>query len=149
MAKSKTRGGKKLDAFLRQGKTADGVESVEIGFYPEDKYEDGTPVTNVAAANEFGTGNIPERPAFRQAIPQMKAPILAVLKAEVNPRTMVVDRRIAERVGQEGQRTLRQSYIRLRHPANAPSTIAAKQGDNPLAGDEGVLVDAATYKVKE
>ena len=147
MAKSNTRGGKKLDAFLRQAKTADGVESVEIGFFSEDKYTDGTPVTTVAAVNEFGSGNIPERPAFRQAIPQIKTTALSVLKANVNPKTMVVDRGVAEQVGRAGQDTLRRSYTRLRRPENAPSTLAAKQGNNPLI-DEGTLVDAATFKVQ-
>ena len=82
MAKSRTKGGKKLDEFLRRAKTADGVDTVEIGFFSDAKYPDGTPVTNVAAWNEFGTENkdgserIPERPFFRQAIPKMKTPIL-------------------------------------------------------------------------
>ena len=147
MAKSRTKGGKRLDEFLRKAKTANGVESVEIGFYSEDKYPDtGTPVTNVAAANEFGSGNIPERPAFRQAIPQIKTTALSVLKANVNPRTMVVDRGVAEQVGRAGQDTLRRSYTRLRRPENAPATIAAKQGDNPLL-DEGTLIDSATWRV--
>ena len=68
MARSRTKGGKKLDEFLRRAKTADGVDTVEIGFFSDAKYPDGTPVTNVAAYNEFGTngkdgaGAIPERP---------------------------------------------------------------------------------------
>ena len=148
MAKSRTKGGRKLDAFLRNAKAADGVESVEVGFYSDSKYPDGSPVTNVAAINEFGSKHAPERPAFRQAIPEMKGPALAVLKANVNPRTMVVDRRTAEQVGRAGQRVLRQSYVSLKNPANAESTIAAKRGDNPLVGNEGVLIDAATWRVQ-
>ena len=106
MAKSHERKAvRNLDEFLRRAKTADGVNAVEIGFFSDAKYPDGTPVTNVAAYNEFGTENkdgserIPERPFFRQAIPKMKTPVLAVLVADVNPRTMVVDRRTAERCG--------------------------------------------------
>ena len=51
---TRTRGGKKLDAFLRKAKTAKGVNAVEIGFYSTAKYADGTAVTNVALWNEFG-----------------------------------------------------------------------------------------------
>ena len=39
---TRTRGGKKLDAFLRKAKTAKGVNAVEIGFYSTAKYPDGT-----------------------------------------------------------------------------------------------------------
>ena len=84
-AKSTTRGGKKLQEFIRKAKTADGVKYVEIGFYSTARYPDGTPVTNVAAWNEFGTdgkngvGAIPERPFFRLSIIKMQAPILQLL----------------------------------------------------------------------
>ena len=78
---------------------------VEVGFYSTAKYKDGTPLTNVALWQEFGTngtngvGKIPERPFFRIAIRKMEAPALALLKADVDPKTMVVTRRIAEKLG--------------------------------------------------
>lgn len=148
MAKSKTRGGKKLDAFLRNAKTAQGVESVEIGFFSGDKYPDGTPVITVAAVQEFGSGDrIPERPAFRQGVPRIKTTALAVLIADVDPKTMVVTRRTAERVGQAGQGVLRDSYQRLKNPENAPSTIERKGSANPLI-DEDTLIDSVDYRVK-
>ena len=152
MAKSRTKGGKKLDEFLRRAKTADGVNAVEIGFFSDAKYPDGTPVTNVAAWNEFGTENkdgserIPERPFFRQAIPKMKTPVLAVLVADVNPRTMVVDRRTAERCGVVGHGVLQRQIVLLKEPPNAPATIKAKGSSNPLL-DTGVLLGSATYRV--
>ena len=120
-AKSTTRGGKKLQEFIRRAKTADGVKSVEIGFYSTARYPDGTPVTNVALWNEFGFESkyfpvqtsdgtwiflrratpkqIPERPFFRQSIAKFPGPVLAILKAGVDPRTMVIDRQTAEEVG--------------------------------------------------
>ena len=153
MAKSRTKGGKKLDEFLRRAKTADGVDAVEIGFFSDAKYPDGTPVTNVAAWNEFGTERTrmvverhPRTPFFRQAIPKMKTPVLAVLVADVNPRTMVVDRRTAERCGVVGQGVLQRQIVLLKEPPNAPSTIKAKGSSNPLL-DTGVLLGSATYRV--
>ena len=91
-------------------------------------------VTNVAAYNEFGTENkdgserIPERPYFRQAIPKMKAPVLAVLVADVDPKTMVVDRRTAERCGVVGQGVLQRQIVLLRktRPMRRPSIAACK-----------------------
>ena len=152
MAKSRTKGGRRLDEFLRRAKTADGVNAVEIGFFSDAKYPDGTPVTNVAAYNEFGTENkdgsvhIPERPFFRQAIPKMKTPILNVLVADVNPRTMVVDRRTAERCGVVGQGVLQRQIVLLKEPPNSAATIALKKSSNPLV-DTGVLLGSATYRV--
>ena len=51
---TRTKGGKKLDAFLRKAKGAKGVGSLEIGFYSTAKYPDGTSVTNVAFWMEYG-----------------------------------------------------------------------------------------------
>ena len=152
MAKSRIRGGKRLDAFLRQAKAAQGVSAVAVGFFPGDNNEDGIPATLIAGLNEFGTdgrdgaGAIPERPAFRSAIRPIGTAALTVLRSEVNPRTMVVDRRTADLVGEVGQRTLRRSYVSLRNPANAPSTLALKSGDNPLI-DSGFLESAITWRV--
>ena len=125
MAKTRIKGGKKLDAFLRKAKGAKGVKEVEVGFYSTAKYPDGTPVTNVAAWNEFGvpSNNTPERPFFRQAIPRMEAPALALLKAEVDPKTMVVDRRTAGRLGDIGRTEIQKSIVNLRTPKNADVTI--------------------------
>ena len=135
------RGGKKLAQFLREAKRAKNVRGVEAGFYSSAKYPDGTPVTNVAAWNEFGsrsvtkpiiTGpgkavfvrrdtpkNIPERPFFRQAIKRMPEPLLETLKENVDPKKMVVDRHVAGLLGKVMRREIQDSIRRLRKPANA------------------------------
>ena len=76
----------------------------------------------------------------------MKTPVLAVLVADVNPRTMVVDRRTAERCGVVGQGVLQRQIVLLKEPPNAPATIALKGSSNPLL-DTGVLLGSATYRV--
>ena len=53
-AKSTTRGGKKLQEFIRKAKTADGVRDVEVGFYSTAQISRRNAVTNVALWNEFG-----------------------------------------------------------------------------------------------
>ena len=131
---SKVTGGRKLNTFFRRAKSAQAgsVRAVEVGFYSTAKYPDGTPVTNVAAWNEFGTSRIPERPFFRQAIQGAKAEITPILVENVDPRTMSVDRRTAGLVGQAMQGRIQRSITTLRRPANAPSTIKAKGSSNPL-----------------
>ena len=149
---TRTRGGKKLDAFLRKAKTAKGVNAVEIGFYSTAKYPDGTAVTNVAFYNEFGTdgkdgvGAIPERPFMRQSIAKFPDQILPVLKADVDPRTMVVTRRTASKVGLVGQGIIQRQIVLLREPPNAESTIENKKSSNPLV-DTAFMKSAVTWLI--
>ena len=168
MATTRIKGGKKLDAFLRNAKGARGVGEVEVGFYSTAKYKDGTPLTNVALWQEFGTngtngvGKIPERPFFRIAIRKMEAPALALLKADVDPKTMVVTRRIAEKLGFIGQKEIRRSIVNLKTPPNADITIhggvfrngygkvvvvKGKGSSNPLL-DTGFMHQHVTWVVK-
>ena len=146
---TRVRGGRKLDRFLRRAKAAQGrgVRAVEVGFYSTAKYPDGTPVTNVAAWNEFGTSRIPERPFFRQAIQGADKDLLPILVENVDPRTMSVDRRTAGLVGQAMQGRIQRSITTLRRPANAPSTLEKKKPKtNPLI-DTGFMRQSVTYKV--
>ena len=60
----KIHGGEKLKEFLRRAKAAQAfnVRKLEIGFWDTARYPDGTPVTNVAAWNEWGTKKGPNTP---------------------------------------------------------------------------------------
>ena len=167
-AKSTTRGGKKLQEFIRRAKTADGVRDVEVGFYSTAKYPDGTAVTNVALWNEFGyeskyfpvqtTGGewifikrqqpkqIPERPFFRQSIAKFPGPVLAILKAGVDPRTMVIDLHTAEEVGLKCQSIIQRQIVLLKEPANAQSTIDIKKSSNPLV-NLGFMRQSVTWRI--
>lgn len=153
MARKYVKGGRKLDAFIRNAKAARGVKGVEVGFFSTSKYPDGTPVTNVAAFNEFGTetagGGVrtPERPFFRQAIEQGKRQLPAVLRKSVNPRTMAVTKKVAGRLGLAMQGIIQESITDLTEPPNAPSTIRAKRSSNPLI-DTGFMRSQVTYRVE-
>ena len=130
MATGRIRGGKKLDAFLKKAKAAKGVKAVEVGFYATDRYPDGKPVTEVAAFNEFGTKDQPERPFMRIAISKMDGRVLSILKREINPRTMVVTRSTAGNVGEAAKDEIQQSVLRLD------------------VKDTGFLHDHARYEIK-
>ena len=158
MATVRIKGGKKLNQFLRKAKAAKGVQEIEVGFYSTAKYsethagknggrrQEPLPVTNVAAFNEFGTKNIPERPFFRQAIQTMQDPLLDILKENVDPRTMVVDRNTAGKLGIEAQAQIQESIVRLDRPPNSPATIKLKGSSNPLI-DTGFLKNSVVWKV--
>ena len=151
MAKAKVTvkrtGGRKLERFLREAGRG-GVSGVKVGFFSTARYEDGTPVAAVAAWNEFGTKNIPERPFFRQAIAQMEDGIANIIKAGIKAETMVVDHRLADQVGAYAQGQIQESITALREPPNSPSTIRAKQSSNPLV-DTGFMRDSVTWQVEQ
>ena len=60
-------GGKALERLNLAIKQLEGA-TAQVGFFPESRYPSGTPVAQVAAYQELGTGKIPPRPYFRTAI---------------------------------------------------------------------------------
>ena len=155
--KVQQRGGKKLQRLLREAGKG-GVSGVKVGFFSTAKYQDGTPVAAVAAWNEFGTKNIPERPFFRNALAEMEDGIANIIKAGIDPRRMVVDDRLAGRVGEYVAGQVQESITALKDPPNAPETIARKRkklggkkgvggGENPLI-DTGFMHDSVTWQVE-
>lgn len=139
-------GGKRLAAFLRQARKRS-VRGVDVGFFADAVYDDGTPVTNVAAWHQFGTRHIPQRPFFTQAIAGTAArnELLEVLKANIGP-DLVVTPAIARRMGLALQRRVQSSITTLRDPALAASTVLAKGSSNPLV-DTGFLRASVSYKL--
>ena len=155
--KVQQRGGKKLQRLLREAGKG-GVSGVKVGFFSTAKYEDGTPVAAVAAWNEFGTKNIPERPFFRNALAGMEDGIANIIKAGIDPKKMVVDEQLADRVGLYAAGQVQESIVALNDPPNSPATIAQKRkklggkkgvggGENPLI-DTGFMRDSVTWEVE-
>lgn len=145
--KVRFKGGKKLDALLKNAFKGH-IKAVETGFFDNAKYEDGTPVAGVAAAHEFGDGNLPERPFFRQANGKVKDKLLNVLKSGIEPETMAVDPMLAERIGAMHAGEVQRSITELTAPALASQTIAKKGSSNPLV-DAGFMRASVTHKVKK
>lgn len=115
------------------------------------RYPDGTPVAAVAAWNEFGTErqgqpHVPERPFFRNAIRAGAPKVVDVVKENLDPKTLVFDRRVAGKVGQVLVGEIRREITNLRVPENAPATVTRKGSSNPLI-DTGQMRSSATYRV--
>lgn len=154
MAKPVIRGGKNLAAYLKKAKNAKSIKKIEVGFFEDAKYPDGTQVAAVAAWNEFGTErngqqHVPERPFMRNAIAGSENDLLDVLHENVDPENMVVDERTAGKLGLTLSDAISRSIETLRDPPNAPSTIARKKKDksaNPLV-DTGVMKNSVNFKV--
>ena len=154
----KRTGGKKLQRLLREAGKG-GVSGVKVGFFSTAKYEDGTPVAAVAAWNEFGTKTIPERPFFRRALAEVEDGVTNIIKAGIDTKKMVVDDRLAGRVGEYVAGQVQESITALKDPPNAPETVARKRkklhgkkgvggGENPLI-DTGFMHDSVTWQVEQ
>ena len=154
----KRTGGKKLQRLLREAGKG-GVSGVKVGFFSTARYEDGTPVAAVAAWNEFGTKTIPERPFFRNALAEMEDGIANIIKAGIDTKKMVVDDRLAGRVGEYVAGQVQESITALKDPPNAPETVARKRkklhgkkgvggGEDPLI-DTGFMHDSVTWQVEQ
>ena len=91
--------GKKALQIIRSAKKAQGVKMIQVGFYATATYDDGTPVTSVAAWNEFGTRKMKERPYFRTANRTVRKKLAREMYGRVNPLTMAVDKPLANDLG--------------------------------------------------
>ena len=129
-----TVGGEKLRKFLEEAKQAQAtsVRRIAVGFFETAKYPDGTPVASVAAWNEFGTEHAdgrtmsPERPFFRNALPEIRSVARAIVVTKVSPKTLRITKRTANQLGAKAAAIIQQSIVELRQPPNAPLTQIAK-----------------------
>ena len=147
-------GGHILQATIRKALAARGVADVEVGFFKDSRYPDGTPVAAVAAWNEFGTegggwgGPIPERPYFRGALSNVRPALSRHIADRVDTKKMVVDDNLAEELGAMVTGAVQKEIVELREPANAPATLALKAPKtNPLI-DTGTMRTSVTWKVR-
>lgn len=162
MARGRVTGGAKLRRFITNAKRAQAhaVRGVEVGFFASARYPDGTPVTNVAAFMNFGTKAskqhraIPARPFFDNAIPEIRRVVHGVLRKGLNPRTMVVDRTLAGRIGEAAKGQVQLQITILRQPKLSPVTIERRRkrlvrpvkSTNPLV-DTNVLRRSVNWRI--
>ena len=112
--KAKTTGGRKLKEYLRKARTAQArSKQVDVGFFSESRYPTGEklPVALVAGWLEFGTESRPEVPFFRNAIADAPRDILPILRAGIDPKTMVLDERTAGLVGDAVKARMKQNIV--------------------------------------
>ena len=144
-AKITQRGGKKLDAYLKNAGKG-GVQEVLVGV--RGRYPDGTHIAEVAAIQEFGTQDIPSRPALRSAIEDADDELRQVMRQGLDPRKMIVDTELAQRMGNQLRQEIRRKIENWTQPPNAPGTVEQKGKNDPLV-DTGRLRDSVQVEVGE
>ena len=127
MATVRITGGDKLAARLQEiAQRLSTGATVEVGYFPDAMYPDGTYVAFVAALSNFGTGKAPPRPFFSNAVvkhsPEWPEQIAKLLKAN--------DMNAAQSLGQMGAviaDEITQSIFDFDSVPNSPVTDLLKQ----------------------
>ena len=98
-------------------------------------------VANVAAFQEYGTHQIPARPAFRNAVSDLRGREGDAARAYKRGGLAALGELLVQLI----RRRIESSPSWAR--ANRPSTIRKKKGDHPLI-ETGQLLRSITYRVK-
>ncbi len=140
----KFEGGGNFKAMMETAQIDADAKGYDVGFYATSKYQDGTAVTNVAADNEFGVANAPERPFFRNANKSVEPKLIRLIKKRLENNEPIT-RNTVGLMGDVHKGEVQKSITDLKSPPNAPSTIAAKGSSNPLI-DTGFMRDSVAWK---
>lgn len=147
-----------LQARLKQAQSIKN-KVVKVGVVEHQHYDDDTPVALVAAAQEYGTEHIPERPFFRPTIAENKSDWQnTIIRAIVNGGN---GEQILETVGMLAAGQVQKTIASIDSPRLATSTLIArnrkrhKNGRKPKAisikplVDSGLMMASITYKVAD
>lgn len=144
-----------LDALIKEIEST----SVEVGFFSNSRYANGTPVALVAATNEYGSlkQGIPPRPFMRPAHEQnkelfAKAIASAVKNAKDGKATFKQGMGL---FGEVAVGKVQEAIKQVVEPPLAPSTLANRArrhskglfSSKPLV-DSGIMFQSVNYEVK-
>ena len=112
--------------FFRELKKLEGLE-VQVGFQSDQKYEDGTSIAEVAAHNEFGSSDTPERPFMRQSFGSAEQAL--------------------QQLGTLAKGLVQDEIVNGGFAPNAESTIQKKGSEQPLI-DTGTMRQSVNFVIK-
>jgi len=120
-------------------------KAIYAGIFESAKYDDGTPVAQVAFWQEYGTLKIPMRPFMRNALAKNKVRWIRFFKRQIESH---LDFDLAlNRTGEIMRGDIIKSIVATTTPPNKPSTIKAKKSSHPLI-DTGLLKNSVSYEVR-
>ena len=116
--------------------------SVTVGVHKEESpYPDGTRVQDVAAWNEYGTSNAPERSFIRATIGVRRNKYFNAVKVLAGNAIQGNDRIPSgmKRIGELAKSDVKQTIVQMTTPANSAATIAKKGRNDPLIDTRHLL----------
>jgi len=121
---------------------------IQVGFQGDQTYEDGTSLAEVAAFNEFGTSNIPERPFMRQSFENHENELQAA--CDIVNRALASGGNTDQALNQLGvavKALVQEEIVNGDFAPNAESTIKRKGSERPLV-DTGHMRQSVNYVIK-
>lgn len=133
--------------YFRELKKMTDME-IQVGFQGDQKYEDGTSIAQVAAINEFGASDIPERPFMRQSFENHES----VLQAACDAAQRLVSsggsaEQALQQIGVVAKGLVQDEIVNGGFAPNAESTIKKKGSEQPLI-DTGTMRQSVNFVVK-
>lgn len=122
-----------------------GGGEVAVGFMEGATYPDGTPVAAVAFWNEFGKGEQPARPFFRQMI-AAESPTWPDKMAKLAKATDYDGDKVLGLMGEDIKGALQKGINDFTTPALAESTVEQKGFAKPLI-DTSHMLNSVNYEV--
>lgn len=133
--------------YFRELKKMTDME-IQVGFQGDQKYEDGTSIAQVAAINEFGASDIPERPFMRQSFENHEGELQAACDAA---QRLVSSGGSAEQalqqIGVVAKGLVQDEIVNGGFAPNAESTIKKKGSEQTLI-DTGTMRQSVNFVVK-
>lgn len=120
-------------------------KALYAGIFATAKYDDGTPVPQVAFWQEFGTLKIPMRPFFRNALAKNRKKWFRFFTTQIK-NTLDLDKSL-NLTGEIMRGDIIKSLTNTTTPPNAPSTIKRKGSSHPLI-DTGFLRASISYELR-
>lgn len=121
---------------------------VRVGFQGDEKYEDGTTIAEVAAYNEFGSSDTPERPFMRQSFENHESELQAACDAanRLVSSGGSADQAL-QQIGVVAKGLVQEEIVNGGFAPNAESTIRKKGSEQPLI-DTGTMRQSVNFVVK-
>ncbi|MPV99821.1 hypothetical protein [Bombella apis] len=149
---ARMKGGANLAKYLTELKqNATSARRVDVGFFRDATYPDGTSVATVAAVQEFGNDRVPARSFMRTTVAersrQWPGAAAAVLRA-----TGCNARQAMETMGQVAAQEMQSKISEITEPPLAASTVkqrekkGSERPDKPLI-DTATMINSLRYQV--
>ena len=121
---------------------------VQVGFQGDEKYEDGTTIAEVAACNELGSSDTPERPFMRQSFENHESELQAACDAanRLVSSGGSADQAL-QQIGVVAKGLVQEEIVNGGFAPNAESTIRKKGSEQPLI-DTGTMRQSVNFVVK-
>ena len=121
---------------------------VQVGFQEGQQYEDGTSLAEVAAYNEFGSSDTPERPFMKQSFENHEKELQAA--CDMVNQTLAsggTAEQALDKLGVAVKGLVQEEIVEGGFAPNAESTVKKKGSEQPLI-DTGYMRQSVNYVIK-